>query len=67
MANWHFWGEKEFSDVYENIYIVDNQAGGSFLIECKLFVEAEEGHGARFGNMLETFEVVKSSQIATTK
>lgn len=21
MANWHFWGEKEFSDVYENIYI----------------------------------------------
>lgn len=21
MANWHFWGDKEFSDVYENIYI----------------------------------------------
>jgi len=21
MANWHFWGEKQFSDVYENIYI----------------------------------------------
>lgn len=21
MAKWHFWGEKEFSDVYENIYI----------------------------------------------
>lgn len=21
MAQWHFWGEKEFSDVYENIYI----------------------------------------------
>lgn len=21
MARWHFWGEKEFSDVYENIYI----------------------------------------------
>lgn len=21
MAKWHFWGEKEFSDIYENIYI----------------------------------------------
>lgn len=21
MARWHFWGEKEFSDVYENVYI----------------------------------------------
>ena len=21
MAKWHFWGEKEFSDVYENIYV----------------------------------------------
>lgn len=24
MAKWHFWGEKEFSDVYENIYIRSN-------------------------------------------
>jgi len=21
MTQWHFWGDKEFSDVYENIYI----------------------------------------------
>ena len=21
MTEWHFWGEKQFEDVYENIYI----------------------------------------------
>jgi hypothetical protein len=47
----------------ENIYIVDNTRGGCFVIRAKLFLEAEEGHGARFYAMLETFEVVPSEQI----
>jgi len=51
-------------DVYEKIFIVDNKAGGSFVIHQKLFVEAEEGHGARFDNMLRTFEIFKSEELA---
>ena len=47
----------------EKIYVVDNTRGGCFVIRCKLFLEAEEGHGARFLGMLKTFEVVASDQI----
>ena len=50
-------------DVYEKIYIVDNGDGGSFVIHQYLFVEAEEGHGARFDNMLKTFEIFNSSDL----
>ncbi|MEL7571072.1 MAG: hypothetical protein AAGU14_11020 [Eubacteriaceae bacterium] len=54
-------------DVYEKIFIVSNNDGGSFVIHQKLFVEAEEGHGARFDNMLKTFEVFISSDYQPAK
>lgn len=54
-------------DVYEKIFIVSNNDGGSFVIHQKLFVEAEEGHGARFDNMLKTFEVFTSADYKPTK
>lgn len=50
---------------YEEIYVVDNTKGGCFVIRCKMFREASEGHGARFYAMLETFEVVDPSQVET--
>lgn len=50
---------------YEDVYIVDNKKGGCFVIRCRLFREASEGHGARYYAMLETFEVVDSSQLDT--
>lgn len=54
-------------DIYEKIFIVSNNDGGSFVIHQKLFVEAEEGHGARFDNMLKTFEVFISADYKPTK
>ena len=48
---------------FEAVYVVDNTAGGCFVIRCRMFVEAQEGHGARFDDMLRTFEVVPSDEI----
>ena len=40
------------------VYLVDNTEGGTFVITVKFFLEAEEGHGARIEQMLESFTVV---------
>jgi len=39
-------------------YLIDNTAGGTFIAEERYFLEAEEGHGARFNTMLKEFQVV---------
>lgn len=38
-------------------YIVDDNHGGVFIIYQKLFIEASEGHGVRFDNMLKEFRI----------
>lgn len=40
-------------------YIVDNKKGGSFLITQQLFIEAEEGMGVRFNNILKEFKLTE--------
>lgn len=40
------------------IYLMD-AFGGTLLIKEKYFLEAQEGHGARFEQMLETFQLNK--------
>lgn len=57
------WNETGSDAPYEQTYVVDNRAGGCFVIRVRLFVEAEEGHGARMLAMLKTFEIVRSSSI----
>ncbi|WP_336823329.1 hypothetical protein [Sporosarcina sp. USHLN248] len=42
-----------------DLYIVSNGKGGSFALTSKYFLEAAEGHGARFYHMLESFEVIE--------
>lgn len=42
-----------------NIYVVDNLNGGSFVITEKYFLEAAEGHGARFYSMLQEFQILE--------
>lgn len=42
-----------------NIYVVDNLNGGSFVITEKYFLEAAEGHGARFYAMLQEFQIIE--------
>lgn len=40
-------------------YLVDNTKGGTFVIKQQLFIEAEEGHGARMDNMLKEFKIIE--------
>jgi hypothetical protein len=39
-------------------YVISNGKEGSFVITESYFLEAAEGHGARFSHMLESFEIV---------
>ena len=39
-------------------YVISNEKEGSFIITGNYFLEAAEGHGARFHRMLESFEIV---------
>ena len=41
-------------------YLLDNTQGGIFVIKMKYFIEAEEGHGARFIAMLKEFKIVSA-------
>ncbi|MCM8901684.1 hypothetical protein KVG29_10680 [Caldicoprobacter algeriensis] len=43
-------------------YLVDDKQGGTFIIKQQYFLEAAEGHGARFYHMLKEFKVVNSQE-----
>lgn len=45
-------------DEFVEYYLVDNTQGGTFVIKLMYFVEAQEGHGARFAQMLKEFTVI---------
>lgn len=47
-----------WNDTVINYYLVDNTRGGTFIIKQQYFLEASEGHGARFYYMLNEFKVV---------
>lgn len=49
---------KEWDSEVIVVYVVDNQKQGSFAITEKYFLEASEGHGARFHQMLKEFKVL---------
>jgi len=42
--------------------LVDDKQGGTYVIKQQYFLEAEEGHGARFYHMLKDFKVVPSQE-----
>ena len=49
----------EANSVVVHAYVVSNGKEGSFVITEHYFLEAAEGHGARFHRMLESFEIVE--------
>lgn len=49
----------EWDSPVTNVYVVNNKHGGSFVITEKYFLEASEGHGARFYAMLQQFEIIE--------
>jgi len=40
-------------------YLFDNTKGGTFVVKQQLFLEASEGHGVRFDNMLKEFKIIE--------
>ncbi len=50
---------KDWDAEVVHAYVISNGKNGSFIIQEKYFLEAAEGHGARFHHMLKTFEVVE--------
>ncbi|HHY83672.1 MAG TPA: hypothetical protein GX505_13495 [Clostridiales bacterium] len=45
-------------DPIVNYYLIDNTQGGTFIIKQKYFLEAAEGHGSRFYQMLKEFTII---------
>lgn len=61
IKGWRLKGLKgqEWNSEVIKIYIISNGNNGSFLIIQRYFLEAEEGHGVRFDEMLKTFQIIK--------
>ncbi|KXZ40402.1 hypothetical protein SAMN05661008_00044 [Alkalithermobacter thermoalcaliphilus JW-YL-7 = DSM 7308] len=47
-----------WDDTVLKFYVISDQKGGTFLIKQQLFLEASEGYGVRFDNMLKDFHIV---------
>jgi hypothetical protein len=52
----------QWNDEVVRYYVVPNGKGGAFIIEQRYFLEASEGHGARFDHMLKQFHIVDKQQ-----
>ena len=52
-------GGNKWDSPLERVYVTGNRKQGSFIITQRYFLEAEEGHGARFHHMLKEFYVVE--------
>jgi len=54
----------EWNSPVSKVYVLSNEKGGSFIITEKYFLEASEGHGARFYYALEQFQIVEEAETA---
>jgi hypothetical protein len=54
----HALNGQEWNSEVTTVYVVDNGKQGSFVLTMKYFLEAAEGHGARFEQMLKEFKVL---------
>lgn len=53
---------QEWNSPVTQVYLISNQKGGTFVIRQKYFLEAAEGHGARFYHMLKEFRIVEENK-----
>ncbi|MDN4606282.1 hypothetical protein [Sporosarcina highlanderae] len=51
--------ESKWDGKVVDVYVISNGKDGSYVITERYFLEAAEGHGARFRHMLESFEIVE--------
>lgn len=54
----HFSSGGESTSEVGSYYVRDNLLGGVFVITSKYYLEATEGHGARFKNAVRTIEII---------
>ncbi len=54
-----FYEGDEWDSVCGNISFFSDEKDGTFQITARYFGEAQEGHGVRFSQMLQTFEVIE--------
>ena len=52
-------GGRSWDSPVERVYVISNGKEGSFVITQRYFLEAAEGHGARFYHMLKEFYIVE--------
>lgn len=52
-------GGQQWNDPVVHAYVISNGQSGSFIITERYFLEAAEGHGARFYAMLQEFHIVE--------
>lgn len=50
----------EWDSICGDVYFLSDDNGGCFKITARYFVEAAEGHGSRFAQMLQSFEIIDS-------
>ena len=55
-------GGNSWNSPCEVHYFVDNGEQGTFHIVARYYLEAAEGHGARFSSMIQTFEVITNEE-----
>jgi hypothetical protein len=52
----------EWDSLVTEVYIVSNEKEGSFIIQQNYFLEATEGHGVRFNQMLKAFTIIGTEE-----
>ena len=52
-------GGQKWDDEVVHAYVISNGKEGSFVITERYFLEAAEGHGARFYAMLQEFQILE--------
>lgn len=59
----YFWisAGSNWDSAMEDMYFVSDGRDGAFQITARYFVEAIEGHGVRFAQMVRTFEIIDPS------
>ncbi|AWP29858.1 hypothetical protein [Paenibacillus sp. Cedars] len=60
-------GGKEWDDPVVRYYVFDNGQGGSFVVKQQYFLEASEGFGVRFRNMMEEFHITSNTNTKDDK
>ena len=49
-----------------DVYVVSDCQGGAYVLTARYFMEATEGHGVRFRDMVGTFEAVSPESVGPT-